>query len=102
MTKTTGQIEATLDRCMKVQPKTLNEPRAHLRAMMRLAITEYTHADIYDENVKELLSTLRKWQELGERTFRNHAWRLDANTGADFCQGIRETKDVLKRFGENK
>jgi ribosomal protein S4 len=102
MTKTTGQIEATLDRCMKVQPKTLNEPRAHLRAMMRLAITEYTHADIYDENVKELLSTLRKWQELGERTLREHAVRLDANTGADFCQGIGETKDVLKRFGENK
>ena len=62
---------------------------------------QYIRADIYDEHVKELLSTLRKWQELGERTLNEHILGLDANTAADFCQGIRETKEVLKRFGDN-
>ena len=58
---------------------------------------QYIRADIYEEDVKELLSTLRKWQGLGESTFKEYI----LHTGADFCQGIRETKEVLKRFGDN-
>lgn len=61
MSEAPERIEAILDRCMKVQPKTLNEPHAHLRAMMRLAITEaiaavaqYIRADIHEARVKEL------------------------------------------------
>ena len=52
------RIEAILDRCMKVQPKTLNEPHAHLKAMMRLAITEYIRTDINEIRVKMLENQL--------------------------------------------
>ena len=44
---------------------------------------------------KEMEDVLNKWLELGERMMRLYCVRIDANMGADFTQGIQETKELL-------
>jgi hypothetical protein len=41
MTKLEEHIEEVINQCLTIQPKTFNEPQAHLREMMRLAIRAY-------------------------------------------------------------
>jgi hypothetical protein len=54
------------------------------------------------ELASELAGTLWQWLELAERTMEDHAFRLDANRAADFCQGIRDTKSVLAKLESKK
>lgn len=41
--------------------------------------------------------TLRKCQELFERTLGDHLMRLDANRAVDFIQAVKEIESVLDR-----
>ena len=46
---------------------------------------------------KDTERLLRKWLDLGERMMKFYPLRIDANMGADFAQGIRETKELLEK-----
>ena len=48
-------------------------------------------------NESEMEVTLKKWLDLGERMVNNYILSIDANMAADFYQGIRETKELLKK-----
>lgn len=42
-------------------------------------------------------TTLRKCQELLDRTLGDHIMRIDANRAVDFMQAVREIEEVLDR-----
>ena len=45
---------------------------------------------------------LENWIELAERTLKDHSYRLDANRAEDFGQGIRETREFLKKVNKGE
>lgn len=52
--------------------------------------------DAAANEIKHLRDLLSGWVELGDRTLKDSITQLDANLSADFSQGIRETKNILK------